>query len=58
MIKEKCDNTSGGAAAFAAVEEGAEQMKECATNLINYEQLQKDIEEAQPRGELDTVFNR
>lgn len=30
-------------------------MIECATNV---EQLLKDIEEAQPKGELDTVFKR
>lgn len=58
VLKEKCDNVSGSEAAFIAVEEAAENMKECATNLINVEQLQKDIDEAQPKGELDTVFNR
>lgn len=58
VVKEKCDKVSGGETAFASVEEAAEKMKECATSMINVEQLQKDIEEAQPKGELDTVFNR
>lgn len=58
ILKEKCDKVSGGEEAYAAVEEASEKMKECATNLINVGQLQKDIEEAQPKGELDTVFNK
>lgn len=58
VLKEKCEKVSGGEEAYAAVEEAAETMKECAMNLVNVEQLQKDIEEAQPKGELDTVFNR
>lgn len=57
-LKDKCDKVSGGEAAYVAVEEAFEKMKECAMNLINVEQLQNDIEEAQPKGELDTVFNR
>lgn len=58
VLKEKCDKVSGGEEAYAAVEEASEKMKECALNLINVGQLQKDIEEAQPKGELDTVFNK
>lgn len=58
VLKEKCDKVSGGETAYAAVEEAAEKMKDCAMNLVNVEQLQQDIEEAQPKGELDTVFNK
>lgn len=57
VIKDKCKKTSGGDEAFDHAEEAQSKLLECITGLINVEQLQKDIEDAQPRGELDTVFN-
>lgn len=58
IIKDKCSKVSGGDDAYATIERGAEDLKNCTTGLIDYEVLQKEIEEAEPSGELDTVFNK
>lgn len=58
VIKEKCAKVSGGAAAYEAIENGATELQTCTSGLIDVEQLQKEIQEAEPHGELDTVFNK
>lgn len=58
VLKEKCVNVSGSEAAYTRVVEATETLKECATNLMDIGQLQNDIEEAVPKGELDAVFNK
>lgn len=58
VLKEKCSKVSGGDAAYEAIERGTEDLKNCTSGLINVEVLQKEIEEAEPSGELDTVFNK
>lgn len=58
ILKDKCAKVSGGDAAYGAIERGAEDLKECTSGLIDVEQLQKEIQEAEPHGELDTVFNK
>lgn len=58
VIKEKCNKVSGGEAAYEAIENGATELQTCTSGLIDVEQLQKEIEEAEPHGELDTVFNK
>lgn len=58
VLKDKCSKVSGGEEAYAAIEKGAEDLKNCTTGLIDPEVLRKEIEEAEPSGELDTVFNK
>lgn len=58
LVKSKCEKTSGGAAAYESIELAANELKECTSDLIDFEELQKEIEKAQPNGELDTVFNK
>lgn len=60
LIQEKCTNVSGSDAAYKAIENGLVELKTCTSGLIDvtYEQLQKEIEDAKPKGELDTVFNK
>lgn len=58
LVKDKCTKVSGGAAAYEAIERGAEEFKTCTTGLVDVEQLQQEIKDAEPRGELDTVFNK
>lgn len=58
ILKDKCAKVSGGDAAYDAIERGAEDLKACTSGLIDVEQLQKEIQEAEPHGELDTVFNK
>lgn len=57
-MKDKCAKVSGGDAAYEAIERGAKELMECTSGLIDVEQLQKEIQEAEPHGELDTVFNK
>lgn len=58
VLKEKCVNVSGTEAAYTRAVEAAETLKECAVGMIDLERMQEDIEEAEPKGELDTVFNK
>ena len=58
VFKEKCAKVSGSDAAYEGVEQGVSKLKDCVSELIDVEQLQKEIEAAQPIGELDTVFNK
>lgn len=58
VVKSKCDRVAGNDEAFTTVEEAAEEFKGCASDLIDFEELQREMEEAQPKGELDTVFNK
>lgn len=58
IVKDKCAKVSGGDDAYAAIERGAEDLKACTSGLIDVDQLQKEIQEAEPHGELDTVFNK
>lgn len=58
LLKDKCAKTSGGDAAYEAIERGAEELKTCTSGLIDVDQLQNEIHEAEPKGELDTVFNK
>lgn len=58
IFKEKCDKVSGSETAFTDVELAANEFKECTSGLIDFEQLQNEIEAAQPNGELDMVFNK
>lgn len=58
VAKDKCAKVSGGDAAYEAIERGVEDLKTCTSGLVDVEQLQKEIHDAEPRGELDTVFNK
>lgn len=58
LVKSKCEKVTGGVAAFVDIEEAATTLQECASDLIDFEVLQQEIEKAQPTGELDTVFNK
>lgn len=58
VVKSKCDRVSGGETAYVSVEAAAEEFKICASDLIDFSELQNEIEKAQPNGELDTVFNK
>ncbi|KAJ6644216.1 27 kDa hemolymph protein, partial [Pseudolycoriella hygida] len=58
LFKEKCEKASNGTEAFVKAENATEVFKECLMNLIDFEALQKEIDVAQPNGDLDTVFNK
>lgn len=60
LVKEKCKSVAGeekADSAFNAVEEAFTGIIECGQEIINFENLQKEIDEASPKGELESVFN-
>lgn len=58
VLQDKCKKVSGDDKRYEAVEDGASQFMTCISGLIDYEVLQNEIDAAQPKGELDTVFNK
>jgi len=58
LFKEKCEKVAKNEQAFEQAENASEVFKDCLLNLVDFEILQKEIEQAQPNGELDTVFNK
>lgn len=58
IVKQKCDNATTSPDAYANIEKAGEDFKTCITSLVDVPTLQNEIEEAQPKGELDAVFNK
>lgn len=58
LFKEKCEKTAQNDEAFQHAENATEVFKECLMGLVDLETLQKEIDAAQPNGDLDTVFNK
>lgn len=58
IVSQKCEKQTGTNESYTKVEEAGVQMKDCVSSLVDFEILQKEIEEAQPKGDLDTVFNK
>lgn len=61
IVKEKCKSVvkdeDKAENAFKAVENAFTEILECGQGLIDFENLQKEIDEASPKGELESVFN-
>lgn len=58
VIKEKCLKVSNNEEAYQKAETAAEVFRDCLTGLVDFEALQKEIDQAQPNGDLDVVFNK
>jgi Protein of unknown function (DUF1397) len=58
LIKDKCTRVAGSDAAYEEAEQAAAEMKACLENIIDVAQLQAEIKEAEPTGDLDMVFNK
>lgn len=58
LLRQKCDKNAGNAEEWPKVEEAGNTFRTCITDLVDLEKLQEEIEQAQPNGELDTVFNK
>jgi len=57
LFEEKCKKM-GHPEAYQATEAGRDELQVCITNLINVTELQAEMEEAKPTGDLDTVFRK
>lgn len=58
VLKQKCEKNAGNTEEWTKVEAAANDFRTCITDLVDAEVLQREIEEAQPNGELDMVFNK
>lgn len=57
ILKEKCEK-NGNNESFDNAMIAKEEIQFCIRNLVNYTQIQKEIEKAKPVGDLDTVFRK
>jgi hypothetical protein len=58
LFKEKCHKISNNDEAFQKAENASDVFRDCLTGLVDFEALQKEIDQAQPNGDLDVVFNK
>lgn len=61
LVRNKCIEVSGeeaGSQAFDDIASGITVLTERLHNTVNFTAMQKEIEDASPRGELDVVFNK
>lgn len=58
MVRQKCEKNTGTNATFEMLSNATNVLRDCVTNLIDFGTLQEEIEIAQPKGDLDTVFNK
>lgn len=57
ILKEKCEK-NGNNESFDNAMMAKEEIQFCIRNLVNYTQIQQEIEKAKPVGDLDTVFRK
>ncbi|XP_015521684.1 27 kDa hemolymph protein-like isoform X1 [Neodiprion pinetum] len=57
LIKNKC-NKNGGPEAYDTAKGATQNLMECVTPLINFTQLEAEMAEATPKGDLDVVFKK
>lgn len=58
IVKDKCSRVAGSDAAYEQAEQSGQKLSECLKDLIDFSDLQSEIKEAKPTGDLDTVFNK
>lgn len=58
IVKDKCSRVAGSDAAYEQAEQSGQKLSECLQGLIDFSDLQSEIKEAKPTGDLDTVFNK
>ncbi|XP_058835785.1 27 kDa hemolymph protein-like [Topomyia yanbarensis] len=57
-LKEKCVKAGGSEASYEQVKQGATDLANCIKGLVDVDQFRREVEEAKPTGDLDTVFNK
>lgn len=57
-LKEKCVKAGGTDESYDQAKEGAKDLANCIKGLVDVEQFRREVEEAKPTGDLDTVFNK
>uniref|UniRef100_A0A1B6D3A7 DUF19 domain-containing protein n=1 Tax=Clastoptera arizonana TaxID=38151 RepID=A0A1B6D3A7_9HEMI len=57
LLKKKCDK-NGNNESFDNLMVAKEELQFCLHDLINFQEVQKEIEKAKPTGDLDLVFRK
>jgi len=57
VFEEKCKKM-GHPEAYRAAEAGRDELQECIMSLVNVTELQAEMEQAKPTGDLDSVFRK
>jgi len=57
VFEEKCKKM-GHPEAYQAAEAGKDELQECIKSLVNVTELQAEVEQAKPTGDLDAVFRK
>lgn len=57
IFEEKCKKM-GHREAYQAAQAGKDELQECFKSLVNVTELQAEMEQAKPTGDLDTVFRK
>ncbi|XP_053689356.1 27 kDa glycoprotein-like [Sabethes cyaneus] len=57
-LKDKCVRAGGTEASYEQVKQGAKDLANCVKGLVDVDQFRREVEEAKPTGDLDTVFNK
>lgn len=57
-VKDKCIKAGGTEESYETAKQGAQDLYNCVQGLVDIDQFKKEVEEAKPTGDLDTVFNK
>lgn len=58
IIKHKCSKVAVDDAAYEQTENAFQQLGDCLNGLVDFSDIQNEIQKAKPTGDLDTVFNK
>ncbi|KAL1400263.1 hypothetical protein pipiens_007578 [Culex pipiens pipiens] len=58
IVKDKCSKIAGNEEAYEKTEAASQRLGDCMKGLIDFGDLQEEIQKAKPTGDLDTVFNK
>ncbi|XP_055606558.1 27 kDa glycoprotein-like [Uranotaenia lowii] len=58
IVKDKCSKVAGSDAAFEQAEQASQRFGDCMKDLVDFSDIQNEIQKAKPTGDLDTVFNK
>lgn len=58
VVKDKCIQAGGSEESYEQAKQGAQDLFNCIQGLIDIDEFKKEVEEAKPTGDLDTVFNK
>lgn len=58
VLEQKCRENSGSDEAYAAAKQASLDAQECAKGIVDFEEVQEEIEKKKKTGDLDLVFKK